>query len=114
MVELHESLESFDIWQEVARIAEQGLHKNDWNYTIALRAMIEREGKVIAPYYNTFQVVFRNDNHFEFAFNINAVNPPIPHNSIEEFVDVQILQVIDEYITNPDLDRVVGHDVERK
>ena len=102
MVELHESLKSFDSWQEVARVTEQGLRNYDWNYTVALRAMGEREDKVEAPHYNTVQLVFRNDDHFEFVFNINDVKPPIPHNSIEEFVDVQILQVMDEYITRPD------------
>jgi hypothetical protein len=113
-VELDESLKSFHSWQEVARVTEQELRNRAWNYTIVLRAMKEREEKLEAPQYNTVQLVLRNDDRFEFAFNIDEVKPPIPHNNIEEFVDVQILQVLDEYITTPDdLDEVAKDDEEK-
>jgi hypothetical protein len=114
MVELDESLKSFDSWQEVARITEQELRNHAWNYTVALRAMKEREEKLEAPRYNTVQLVFRNNDRIEFAFDLDEVKPPLPHNSIEEFVDVQILQVLDEYITTTDdLDEVAKDDEEK-
>jgi hypothetical protein len=100
MVELHETLRDFDIWREVAQVTEKELRRYGWNYTIVFRAMGQAEKTLEMPRFNTVQLVSRNDNHFDFAFNIKKVSPPHPHNSIEDFVEVQILQVIDEYVTN--------------
>src|SRR4029079_8633110 len=93
IVELHESLKNFIRWQEVARMAEQCLRNNAWNYTVVLRAMEERQENFEVPEYNTVQIVSRNGDHFEFAFDVNEVKPPLPHSSMKEFVDVHILQV---------------------
>jgi hypothetical protein len=102
MVELHETLRDFEIWREVAQVTENELRRYGWTYTIVFRAMREADKTLQTPRFNTVQLVSRTDNRFEFAFNVNKVLPPHPHNSIKDFVEVQILQVIDEYITNAD------------